>query len=376
MKLFINEENTHNNDPTMINSSDCEVVEVVVWPRALTTEEMQAVSDHMMYNVLRKPLPERLMPSDPVPPPFSAPTGGIVTTSGDYIIHTFTTVGNTDFVVNSELSVEILVVAGGGGGGGDNSGGGGAGGLIYYGEESGTNRSTPNGPIQTFTTGTYVITVGDGGAGSKEINQAASNGGDSKIDGPGFVKTATGGGYGGTGNGGMYNGGNGGSGGGGAHETTRGFGGSSTGNVDDSIQGYAGGDGGPSHNTGGGGGGAGGAGNDGQTHYYGGAGGDGAEYSISGTATWYAAGGNGGHENNHADNVGRQRGIGGRTNQGTNYEWIDGVANTGSGGAGVTHGWSGYGPSNTKGGKGGSGIVIIRYPKPYADYIPPEPPAP
>tara|TARA_B100000676_G_C18073247_1_gene845817 strand:+ start:96 stop:1976 length:1881 start_codon:yes stop_codon:yes gene_type:complete len=72
MHLYINEENAHEqvrsvyNDATMINSSDCEVVEVVVWPRALTTEEMQAVSDHMMYNVLRKPLPERLQRFVPV----------------------------------------------------------------------------------------------------------------------------------------------------------------------------------------------------------------------------------------------------------------------------------------------------------------------
>ena len=112
-----------------------------------------------MYNVLRKPVPERLAPPSPSSPPFSPPTGGTVTTSAEYIIHTFTEVGNIDFVVNSELSVEILMVAGGAGGGGDNSGGDGADGLIYYGEESGTNRPTPNGPTQTFTIGTYVVVM-------------------------------------------------------------------------------------------------------------------------------------------------------------------------------------------------------------------------
>ena len=47
---------------------------------------------------------------------FSA-TGGTITTSGDYTIHTFTSSGN--FVIESgEASIEYLVIAGGGGGGG------------------------------------------------------------------------------------------------------------------------------------------------------------------------------------------------------------------------------------------------------------------
>ncbi len=45
---------------------------------------------------------------------FSA-TGGTITTSGDYTIHTFTSSG--DFVVSGSGEVEYLVVAGGGGGG-------------------------------------------------------------------------------------------------------------------------------------------------------------------------------------------------------------------------------------------------------------------
>ena len=60
-------------------------------------------------------------------------TGGTVTTSGDYKIHTFT--GDGCFVVSSAATgggpnvVDYLVVAGGGGGNGANSGGGGAGGF-------------------------------------------------------------------------------------------------------------------------------------------------------------------------------------------------------------------------------------------------------
>ena len=67
---------------------------------------------------------------------FSA-TGGTITTSGDYTIHTFTSSGN--FVIESgEVNIEYLVVAGGGGGGGSHpetgngytaGGGGGAGGF-------------------------------------------------------------------------------------------------------------------------------------------------------------------------------------------------------------------------------------------------------
>ena len=45
-------------------------------------------------------------------------TGGTVTTSGGYRIHTFTTVGTATLTVESGGSVEALVVAGGGGGGG------------------------------------------------------------------------------------------------------------------------------------------------------------------------------------------------------------------------------------------------------------------
>ena len=40
---------------------------------------------------------------------------------------------------------------------------------------------------------------------------------------------------------------------------------------------------------------------------------------------------------------------------------MDGIANTGSGGGGNTHNWGGLAPSGYYGGKGGSGIVIIRY---------------
>ena len=57
--------------------------------------------------------------------PYISATGGTITTDGDYKVHSFTTVGNTNFVVTGSGTVEYLVI---GGGGGASGGGGGAGG--------------------------------------------------------------------------------------------------------------------------------------------------------------------------------------------------------------------------------------------------------
>ena len=58
------------------------------------------------------------------------PTGGTVTTYGNYNVHSFLS-GTTNFVVPYAGTCDILAVAGGGGGGGsDNGGGGGAGGMM------------------------------------------------------------------------------------------------------------------------------------------------------------------------------------------------------------------------------------------------------
>jgi hypothetical protein len=77
-----------------------------------------------------------------------AATGGTITTSGGYNIHTFTSSG-TFSVTAGTIQVEYLIVAGGGGGGSDAGGGGGAGGM-----RTGT---------QTVTEQDYSITVGGGG---------------------------------------------------------------------------------------------------------------------------------------------------------------------------------------------------------------------
>ena len=81
-------------------------------------------------------------------------TGGTITRSSGYIIHTFNDSGT--FTPHGTFDVEYLVVAGGGGGG--RLGGGGGGGGV----RSGTGFSVS-------ATG-YTITVGGGGAGVNDAN--------------------------------------------------------------------------------------------------------------------------------------------------------------------------------------------------------------
>jgi hypothetical protein len=279
-------------------------------------------------------------------------TGGTKTKVGGYTIHTFTT--DDDFELFTDVDVEVLMVGGGGGGGGDNSGGGGAGGVIYYGAES-----PAIGASLSLTAGTFPITIGNGGAGSPAVNTQASNGGNTTFNG----LTALGGGYGATGDGGTgYNGNGGGSGGGGASEGTNGSAGAA--NQPGSADGGYGNVGGNASNgAGGGGGGAGGVGEAGNVRgsQLGGDGGAGVQYSISGTPSWYAAGGNGGNENGNFNQRPRVNGIGGQTNASGSAGTIDAVDGTGSGGGGVTHSTSGTSSKGSYGSYGGSGIVVIRY---------------
>jgi len=59
--------------------------------------------------------------------PTAKATGGDITTNGDYIVHSFTNVMTTNFIVDSgSLDCEVLIVAGGGGGGDYFGGGGGS----------------------------------------------------------------------------------------------------------------------------------------------------------------------------------------------------------------------------------------------------------
>lgn len=109
-------------------------------------------------------------------------TGGTITTSGGYTIHTFTSSGT--FTPTETLSVEYLVVAGGGSGGAQGASSRGAGGGGAGGVEPGTGH--------VVTAQAYTITVGAGGAAQTGDN-VGNDGSDSIFD----TITAIGGGGGG-----------------------------------------------------------------------------------------------------------------------------------------------------------------------------------
>src|SRR6056300_1747868 len=112
-------------------------------------------------------------------PEYISATGGTVTTSGDYKIHTFT--GDGCFVVSSlgnslipaatRNTVDYLVVAGGASGGTGGSLTGGGGGAGGFRESKDSTLSSPHtvSPLAattglTITASTYPVTVGGGGA--------------------------------------------------------------------------------------------------------------------------------------------------------------------------------------------------------------------
>jgi hypothetical protein len=271
------------------------------------------------------------------------PTGGTVTTSGNYRIHTFTS--SSSFVVPSGLSlsnIEYLVIAGGGSGGGKYyAGGGGAGGYrsSVPGELSGGGASAES--TLTLSSGTYTVTVGAGAASSPSATNG-TNGSNST-----FATVTSLGGGGGHKDGVAKSGGS----GGGGDTSSDNAGGSGT-----SGQGYAGASG---HNpAGGGGGGASEAGKNAISTSIS-SGGNGLTSSITGTAVTRAGGG-GGAMNANVTYFVAIGGSGGGGNAGADYlgstvSAQSGDANKGSGGGGAC--WS----NAPTGGAGGSGIVIIRY---------------
>jgi hypothetical protein len=284
---------------------------------------------------------------------FMSATGGTITTSGNFKIHTFT--GPGTFCVSSLATspannkVDYVVVAGGAGTGSRwHAGGGGAGG---YRESPGTTTcytasplgASPAAALPVSVQG-YPVTVGAGGAGGPAPgnNPAPENGSNSVFS----TITSTGGGKGGTYN---ENGSNGGSGGAGGSGPTNRFGGSGNTPPVSPPQGKDGGDGNPGSAGGGGGGGAICAGSNasGPSGERAGDGGNGATSCITGSPVARAGGGAGATPGG-GPNYGTG-GSGGGGNTGCN-----GTANTG-GGAG--------GPNSPcdPGGTGGSGVVIVRY---------------
>ena len=293
-------------------------------------------------------------------PGFTAATGGTVTTSGDFKIHTFTgdgcfvvsSVGSTFNCQGAPAEVDYVVVAGGGGGSADGSGGAGAGGFREA--KTGDHGTYTASPLAsstgvTVTAGTFPITVGAGGAGSTGCK--GLNGSNSIFS----TITATGGGSGGGGS--DSQGGDGGSGGGARTNSNFPNGGSGNTPPVSPAQGRDGGGNAPGNMRGGGGGGATAEGVDGPTGPM--AGGAGATNHITGSPVARAGGGGGGFNGTPTD--GGPGGAGGGGNggglgPGPAVAGDNGTANTGGGGGG-----SGGGNPGRSGGTGGKGVVIIRY---------------
>ena len=291
-------------------------------------------------------------------PTYITATGGTVTCTGDFKIHTFTGPGTFEVTdagnATGANTLEYLVIAGGGSGGSSANGstyrGGGGGGAGGYRESSGAGAGSYTvSPLGSGVSGitasvtSYPITVGGGGAGSCNANNEGNNSTFSTI-------TSAGGGGGGrdsanpnegAGGGGQAD--NGGSGGGAAagENGLKVKGAGNTPPVSPAQGKDGGGPAGPGgassgSDSGSGGGGATVAGVK-ASDSNGGSGGTGATSNINNSPTARATGGGGG-------------------NQSGNGSGPAGSANTGNGGGGANGG-----PADTGGGTGGSGIVIIRY---------------
>ena len=329
--------------------------------------------------------------SDAPGPLYVTATGGCITTTGNYKIHTFYSPGTfcISCTGNSAGSsqAEYLIVGGGGGGGNYGAGGGGAGG---YRETPGTSAGSYTvspiaGSVAVLcaTASAFPVQVGGGGAGRSTPRGNATKGCASSFNG----ETSTGGGYGTGANdtaGGPGGSGGGGSGGGPPGTSNPASGGTGNQPVTSPAQGTNGGngyDGQVSNTQGGGGGGATVAGSN-ASNATGGNGGAGAGTAINLTtmpapsptpsaqigtpgpspAVRYFAGGGAGATDN-AGGPGGTGGTGGVGGGGSapamtgSCSGNPGTISTGGGGSGAG---GGDNPS-VNGGAGGSGIVVIRY---------------
>lgn len=291
-------------------------------------------------------------------------TGGTVTTSGDYKIHTFTSSGCfqvTGAGTPSNNKISYVVVGGGGGAGGWAGGGAGAGGFREGKCSSDPYADSPldSGTALTASIASFPITVGAGGVGKPYPEKnSTTKGGASTFS----TITSAGGGVGAPNS--TFPGhtcgataGNGGSGGGATEGASPVVGQGNTPPVSppQGNNGGTGGTGGGAGYFGGGGGGAGAVGNNVAGPNDAGPGGAGVTSSITGSPVARAGGGGGGNVATGASTGGT--GGGGASSPGGA---TSGTANTGGGGGGA------YAPTPTgtsagAGGSGGSGVVILRY---------------
>jgi len=314
---------------------------------------------------------------------FVAATGGTITTSGDFKIHTFT--GDGCFVVSrggagAQSDVDYLVVGGGGSGSDFIGGGGGAGGFRTsnsLGLPSPTTSPLASPTGLTVTAQTYPITVGSGASttpnsgnlfpsrkGSDSVFSTITSAGGGGAGFFGGEPTKGKGGDGGSGGGADYN----------CWPSPPVPGGSGNTPPVSPPQGNAGGTAnvfGPQDFGNGGGGGAGAVGGNvtpGSNCAVAGSGGIGSFVStsfavscagtpgpVSGTRYFAGGGGAGRGRSYHTAGLG---GAGGGANGCTQPTPVNGTANTGGGGGGATY--PAAGGSQTDG-SGGKGIVLIRY---------------
>jgi len=296
-----------------------------------------------------------------IQPTFITATGGTVTESGDFKIHTFT--GDGCFVVSSvgnpltpaaaRDTIDYLVVAGGGGGGtgGTISGAGGGAGGYRESKDSTINSPHTASPLAattglTVTATTYPVTVGGGGAPIAPCTpDTAGNSGSNSVF---STITSSGGGGGGGNNASAVAGGSGGGG-----QESDGAGGAGNTPPVSPPQGNPGGNGSEGGNSAGGGGGAGGTG--GTSPGLCAVGGNGIATSITGSSVTRAGGGGangacGGPGGGGASGITPYFPASGQPASGT-----PGTANTGGGGGGSNTDCGG------SSGAGGKGIVILRY---------------
>ena len=316
-------------------------------------------------------------------PDFIAATGGSITCSGDYRIHTFTGPGTFEITKvasgpgGNPNSMDYLVGAGGGGGGSCCAGGGGGGGGYREspGTATGSYSVSPRGVAPavalTGSVGTYPITVGAGGSAGGDACTPSRPG---TLAGQGANSifstiTSTGGGLGASF---PNNGGAGGSGGGASHAgpSTAGAGNTPPVTPDQGTAGVT--NLVSADDMGGSGGGATVAAANTPTSR---AGGTGGTTSITGSPVGYGGGGGGGIRNAPSPNAdknafwpnastctsGASGGLGycgGSSSPVPQATGVNGSPNK-SGGGGASARTAG--PTYHLGGVGGSGVVIIRY---------------
>ena len=314
-------------------------------------------------------------------PPFIQATGGTITQSGNFRIHTFNSPGTfqvTKIATESPAPiyniVSYAVSAGGGGSGGSINNvhvaaGGGGGGY----------RGGRNQPVDSYTESplcassglavsaqSYSVVVGAGGAGGCGVTRG-TNGVNSVFQ---SITSAGGGGGGAIGSPGApacRAGRPGGSGGGGSSQTAANGG---TGNTPpvSPAQGTNGGAGtdAPPDLRGGGGGGATATGGTGSPAAIQGRGGAGATTTISGSSLGYSGGGSAGGTGGGGPGAGAAASPCGSGAAGqpkcSPFDGNNATNNRGGGGGGSAANPSAPGsPGNFPGGNGGSGVVIIRY---------------